>query len=157
MDPLLNLLRLTNSLGILHGTLGEDELCQQLKITATATNSLHPRNKIWLKMKKPQSKIIPKAVKVEVPSLEPEQKKKLFVLLREERSRLAQERNLKAYLIFHDKTLIEMSERLLDSKHAMLEVSDVTPEKYETYGVQFIAVIRKFKEDLDVGNKRDQA
>jgi hypothetical protein len=98
---------------------------------------------------KPQSKIIPKAVIVETLTLKPEQRKKLFVLLREERSRLAQERNLKAYMIFHDKTLNEMSERLPDSKHAMFEIGGVTQEKYETYGAQFIAVIRKFKEDLD--------
>jgi superfamily II DNA helicase RecQ len=101
----------------------------------------------WRKTDAPQvaTKLIPKK-KIE---LDPEQKKKLFVLLREERSRLAEERNRKAYLIFHDKTLIEMSERLPDSKHAMLEIGDVTPEKYETYGAQFIFVIRKFKEDLD--------
>lgn len=40
----------------------------------------------------------------------------------------------------------------------MLEISDVTPEKYETYGAQFIAVIRKFKEELEFEKRtRDRA
>ena len=107
---------------------------------------------------KPQSKIIPRAVAIDSFNVTPELKKKLFVLLREERSRLAQERNLKAYLIFHDKTLLEMSEKLPDSKHAMLEIKDVSLEKYESYGAQFIAVIRKFKEDLEIEKRmRDRA
>ena len=104
-----------------------------------------------------QSKIIPRAVANESLSLNLEQKKKLFVALRDERKKMAEERNIKAYQIFHDKTLLEMSDSMPDSRHAMLELEDVTPEKYEFYGAQFIAVIRKFKGDLDVENKRDQA
>jgi superfamily II DNA helicase RecQ len=50
----------------------------------------------------------------------PELKKKIFVRFRDERKKMAEERSIKAYQIFHDKTLLEMSVRLPDSKHAML-------------------------------------
>lgn len=85
---------------------------------------------------------------------DPELQKKLFVELRNERKRLSEERKIPAYLVFHDKTLIEMSETMPDSKHAMLEISDLGKEKYEEYGGQFIAVIRKFKNDFDIDRRK---
>ena len=91
--------------------------------------------------------------------LHPDLQKKLFVELRNERKRLADQRNVPAYEVFHDKTLIEMSETMPDSKHAMFEIRNMDKEKYETYGAQFIAVIRKFKTDLDINrmHKKDPA
>lgn len=81
---------------------------------------------------------------------DPMLQRRLFVELRRERERIAQERNIPVYVIFHNSTLTEMSERMPDSKHAMLEISGVGKEKYETYGAYFIAVIRNFKAEFAI-------
>lgn len=91
-------------------------------------------------------------------SLTEDQKRMLFIDLRNERKRLSEVFKIPAYQVFVDKTLLEMAEHLPISKHAMLEIKDVSLEKYESYGAQFIAVIRKFKEDLEIEKRmRDRA
>ncbi len=45
------------------------------------------------------------------------------------------------YIIFSDKTLIDMAVKMPDSKEAMLNVSGVGEHKYAKYGKRFLAVI----------------
>lgn len=75
----------------------------------------------------------------------PEQKKRLFVALRDERTRIAKERGVPAYVVFDDKTLTEMAEAEPVSETHMLRISGVNQEKFRLYGPRFIDVVRKFK------------
>lgn len=69
--------------------------------------------------------------------------------LKKERLRLAKENGVPAYLIFHDSTLIEMSEAMPISEDSMLQVRGVGPEKLEKYGRHFIRLIKALKSNAE--------
>lgn len=71
--------------------------------------------------------------------------KKLFHDLRRERKKIADEKQVPVYLIFHNNTLSEMAETLTDTEEAMSRVIGMTPIKLKMYGAPFIAAIKKFK------------
>lgn len=75
----------------------------------------------------------------------------LFEKLRELRTEIASEENLPPYIIFSDKTLVDMCVRVPDSRETMLLVSGVGDNKYMRYGERFLQAIRDF-----TGGKREQ-
>ncbi len=66
----------------------------------------------------------------------------LFDELRAKRLELARAQDLPPYVIFHDKTLIEMAERRPVSLEGLSQISGVGQSKLEKYGELFLAVIR---------------
>lgn len=67
-----------------------------------------------------------------------------FETLRELRRTIAGEQGIPAYLVFSDKTLVDMCVRLPMSREEMLEVSGVGAYKYEKYGERFLACIMEY-------------
>jgi len=65
----------------------------------------------------------------------------LFESLKALRARIASEQNVPPYVIFHDKTLVEMVQARPDSATAMSQVSGVGDKKLEHYGEMFLALI----------------
>ncbi len=61
-----------------------------------------------------------------------------FEKLRALRSEIAKENGIPPYVVFSDKTLKEMAEKLPHDKEAMLEVSGVGEVKFERYGEAFL-------------------
>lgn len=84
-----------------------------------------------------------------------------FEILRNLRTELAREENLPPYLIFSDRTLIDMCVRLPMDKEGMLSVTGVGEHKYEKYGERFLACIREHtggnKEKLYFGEQAEAA
>lgn len=78
-----------------------------------------------------------KALKSES-SLNKEMQSPEFEILRALRSQLAREEKVPAYVIFSDKTLLEMSQKLPKIKEDMLAISGIGMVKYEKYGEQFL-------------------
>ena len=72
----------------------------------------------------------------------------LFELLRKLRTEIASEEGVPPYIIFSDKTLIDMCIKLPENEEQFLDVSGVGAHKLEKYGDRFLRVIRKFKEGL---------
>ena len=68
---------------------------------------------------------------------------RLFEALREKRRAIAQEKNVPAYVIFHDRTLAEMARLRPSSLAAMRSISGVGETKLERYGNLFLEVIRE--------------
>jgi ATP-dependent DNA helicase RecQ len=62
----------------------------------------------------------------------------LFTRLRDLRKRLADARDLPAYVVFHDRTLREMAQRRPRTLDELLEVPGVGPAKLERYGAAFL-------------------
>lgn len=85
-----------------------------------------------------------------------ETSRKLFLELRRERRRLSQERRIPAYLIFDDKTLTEISEKMPESLEALQFTKGVGPKKSQIYGKFFLPVISEFKSKHKDSN-RDSA
>ncbi len=71
----------------------------------------------------------------------------LFDDLRKLRLTIAREEGMPPYIIFNDKTLIDMSVKVPRDRAAMLSVSGVGEAKYDKYGNRFIDVITKFLDD----------
>jgi micrococcal nuclease len=83
-----------------------------------------------------------------------ELQKKLFNELRKARTRISMTRGVPAYVVFEDKTLIEMAEVMPDSELIMLQIWGVGPDKFRMYGAYFIAVVKNFKRDNVIGQNR---
>jgi ATP-dependent DNA helicase RecQ len=67
--------------------------------------------------------------------------RELFEALRARRLELAQERGVPPYVIFHDRTLVEMAMERPGSLEAMAQIGGVGQKKLETYGPEFLTVI----------------
>jgi ATP-dependent DNA helicase RecQ len=73
----------------------------------------------------------------------------LFDQLRELRLSIAKEENMPPYIIFSDKSLVDMCVKLPRNKQEMLQVSGVGENKYERYGERFITCIMNCTDGLN--------
>ncbi len=71
----------------------------------------------------------------------------LFEALRQLRLTIAREEGMPPYIVFNDKTLIDMSVKAPRDKAAMLNVSGVGEAKYEKYGERFIEAVTAFMDE----------
>lgn len=69
---------------------------------------------------------------------------KLFDKLKELRLEIARAEKIPPYIVFNDKTLIDMCAKMPTTKSEMLDVSGVGENKYGKYGERFIAVIKEY-------------
>jgi ATP-dependent DNA helicase RecQ len=69
--------------------------------------------------------------------------RELWEALRECRRKIASERNLPPYVIFHDATLKQMLDERPADREALLRISGVGQAKLERYGEQFLEVLRR--------------
>ena len=69
---------------------------------------------------------------------------KLFDKLKELRLEIARAEKIPPYIVFNDKTLIDMCAKMPTTKSDMLNVSGVGENKYGKYGERFIAVIKEY-------------
>ena len=67
----------------------------------------------------------------------------LFEKLKKLRYELAKKENIKPYMVFSDKTLKEIVEKLPKTKEDMLKISGVGEVKYNKYGEVFLKEIKK--------------
>lgn len=70
----------------------------------------------------------------------------LFEVLRKLRLEIAREESLPPYIIFNDKTLIDMCIKLPKTAEDLLKVSGVGERKQEKYGDRFLSAIASFVE-----------
>ena len=68
----------------------------------------------------------------------------LFEELRKLRLEIAREESLPPYIIFNDKTLIDMCVKLPADEHDLLQVSGVGESKLKKYGKRFLSAIKAF-------------
>ena len=73
---------------------------------------------------------------------------KLFDKLKELRLEIARAEKIPPYIVFNDKTLIDMCAKMPTTKSDMLNVSGVGENKYGKYGEKFIAVIKEYAKQL---------
>ena len=82
----------------------------------------------------------------------------LFDLLKKVRLEIARKEALPPYIVFSDKTLIDMCVKLPNDKLSMLKVSGVGEVKYEKYGEIFLNEINKFVQEyknMNINNYDD--
>lgn len=87
---------------------------------------------------------LPKEVEIKTVRREPVNSK-LYDQLKALRMKFAKQNHIPPYLVFSDKTLQEMCQRLPKSKQELLDISGVGMVKYNQYGEAFIESIKKFQ------------
>ena len=71
----------------------------------------------------------------------------LFNMLRHWRNTLAEESNVPAYVVMHQKTLVEISATMPDSIAALSKVKGIGKLKANKYGPDIIDIVRRYKKD----------
>lgn len=84
----------------------------------------------------------------EVKTLVNEEDEPLLSALKAKRRELAEGQGVPAYIIFNDRTLIEMAESRPQTLDEMARVSGVGAKKLETYGATFLSVITGSVEEM---------
>jgi ATP-dependent DNA helicase RecQ len=82
-----------------------------------------------------------KPAKRKKPALEDEEDQELFEKLKEARQLMAKKRRVPAYVIFHDKTLIELADKRPQSFEEMLEINGIGESKLKKFGQTLLDVI----------------
>ncbi|OZA02823.1 MAG: ATP-dependent DNA helicase RecQ, partial [Rhodobacterales bacterium 17-64-5] len=78
----------------------------------------------------------------------------LLSLLKARRRALAEAQNVPAYVVFPDRTLIEMAERKPQTLDAMAGITGIGAKKLESYGAAFLEVIAGASETLHPARMR---
>ncbi|EAQ03277.1 ATP-dependent DNA helicase RecQ [Pseudooceanicola batsensis HTCC2597] len=89
-----------------------------------------------------------KARRPAVRTLVNEEDEPLLSALKARRRDLAEKQGVPAYVVFNDRTLIEMAEQRPADLDAMARISGVGAKKLETYGATFLAVINGATEEM---------
>lgn len=71
----------------------------------------------------------------------------LFLKLRELRYNISQEKGLAPFMVFHDSTLREMASYFPQDKETLLTIKGIGLKKYESYGEDFINLIKDYSEE----------
>ena len=87
---------------------------------------------------------LPKEAEIKTVRREPVNSK-LYDQLKALRIKFAKKNHIPPYLVFSDKSLQEMCQRLPSTKEELLDISGVGMVKYNQYGESFIKVIASFK------------
>ena len=66
-----------------------------------------------------------------------------YIQLKELRKTLASKAGIPPYIIFHDRTLIEMATKKPQTKESFLELNGVGNQKLQTYGDAFLEILKK--------------
>ena len=122
-----------------------------LKITPAGFIFLKEKRTINLREYTGKTKVEKQAPrKREDVAIDNEQDQALFNALKAERLKLAKEQNLPPYVIFHDKTLIEMAIQKPENEDALGRIGGVGEKKIRRYGEAFLRVVREALTSLNV-------
>jgi len=134
------------------GLLESDERFGGLKLTSQAMETLRTRQPIYgiLQEAEPAK---PAAKKVG----EIEHDQKLFEQLRRRRKTLADEAHIPPYVIFSDRTLLEMAAYYPLRETSLLQINGVGQAKLARYGQVFLEVIRAYCEEHGLEEKPKDA
>lgn len=114
-----------------------------LALTEKARPILFEGERITMKKAVPKEKKVKKAGKGrEKEVLSSTVDRKLFAMLKALRRKIADEKNLPAYIVFSDATLLDMCQKHPTTMHEMLNVSGVGRVKLEMYGEAFLWILK---------------
>jgi ATP-dependent DNA helicase RecQ len=121
------------------GYLNQEGEFNVLSLTPKALETLRNRTKIMGQLQEVQERASKKANKAEL-----EYNHALFALLRAKRKELADEAGVPPYVIFSDRTLVEMAAYYPQTDARLLDISGVGQVKARQYGDAFLALIQDY-------------
>ena len=146
-EPVYRLRQILNELQVREYLYVTADTYSIVRLLPKAAELLDEDGTMLMKMAK-EEKRIPKAAKEKTKTKTSVAAKELsneeaavFEKLRALRMELAKEHKVPPYIIFSDKTLIQMAVERPSNKEEMLAVSGVGESKFEKYGEQFLACL----------------
>ncbi|MGN6307547.1 MAG: HRDC domain-containing protein, partial [Mesorhizobium sp.] len=112
-----------------------------LSISEAGRRFLRERETLMLRVPAPSRARQAKVSRQQASAALPDADRALFQALREKRMEIARAQNVPPYVIFHDKTLIEIAAARPTSRREMAAVPGVGEAKLERYGPAFLSVI----------------
>ncbi|HEY4547081.1 MAG TPA: DNA helicase RecQ [Pedomonas sp.] len=113
-----------------------------LSISQTGRQFLREKQTLMLRVPPKPKSSRDKAQRRQAATLSlPERDQTLFQALREKRMQIARTQNVPPYVIFHDRTLLELAAARPISRAQMADVPGIGETKLERYGHAFLAVI----------------
>lgn len=123
------------------GFIVQDSKVGSLKLTSESRNVLRGEQTVAIRLAEKQES---PAKSYSNKQTDLDYNSELFEQLRERRKALADHENVPPYVIFSDKTLVEMSAYYPQSKDSLLQMSGIGSVKLEQYGDAFLQVIKEF-------------
>ena len=102
------------------------------------------KEKLDLRKYSGSSKVKKVKARVEVEKLETDQEKELFDLIKAERMRIAKSERVPPFMIFHDKTLVDMVKKKIVRLADVSSISGVGSVKADKYAFPFIKIISDY-------------
>jgi ATP-dependent DNA helicase RecQ len=121
------------------GYLNQDGEFRVLSLTSKATSALKDRARIMGQLQEVQERASKKANRDEL-----DYNHALFALLRAKRKELADAAGVPPYVIFSDRTLVEMAAYFPQSPESLLAISGVGQVKARQYGEVFLELIQSY-------------
>jgi len=121
------------------GYLKQDGEFRLLSVTPRGLEVLRDRTPIMGQLQEVEERASKKANKNEL-----EYNHALFAILRAKRKELADEAGLPPYVVFSDKTLVEMAAYYPQSLESMLTISGIGQVKLQQYGEMFVELVRSY-------------
>jgi ATP-dependent DNA helicase RecQ len=130
------------------GYLNQNGEFHTLSLTDKARQALKTRAKIFGQLQEVEERASKQANKKEL-----EYNHALFSLLRSRRKELADAQGVPPYVIFSDRTLVEMAAYYPQSAVSLLEISGVGQVKLEQFGEAFLAVLKPYCKKHKIAEK----
>ncbi|MHB1686391.1 MAG: DNA helicase RecQ [Ignavibacteriaceae bacterium] len=122
-----------------------------LKLTKKSYDVLLKKEKVVGFIKEP--KAVTKKLKMLVTGDDQSYDNELFELLRKKRKELAEENSIPPYVIFSDKTLMQMATNYPQSENELLNIGGIGINKLENYGSTFLIIIKSYCARKNISSK----
>lgn len=135
------------------GLLNQEPAYRVLSVTAKGLEMLKSREQVLGQINEAKRSERSGARIKSTSAEEAEYDKSLFTLLRNKRKDLADAGNVPPYVIFSDKTLVQMATYFPQDKDSLLNMSGMGKVKYERYGVDFLTIIKEYCRENKIEEK----
>jgi len=119
-----------------------------LKLTPSAISVLFKKEKVYgrveAKVRSSTKRLI----------LKEDYDEELFEILRQKRRQIAEARNVPPYVIFSDRTLIEMAKELPQNEFQLSKISGIGEKKIKSYGSIFLILIKSYCAQKNIPAKK---
>ena len=134
------------------GYLDQDSEYRVLRLTPKAYDALKNRLPIMGQLEEAEERISRKARDAQM-----DYDQTLFTLLRARRKELADEVGVPPYVIFSDRTLVEMAAYYPQSPERLLDISGVGQVKARQHGETFLTIIREYCREHAISERQKEA
>ncbi len=135
------------------GYLNQDGEYHTLSLTGMAREALRKRSPIMGQVSQATARTEERTRAEKVARTEPECNNALYAQLRQKRKELADQAGVPPYVIFSDRTLIEMASYFPQSLEKLHDISGVGQVKLNQYGELFLGVIKPYCEKHGLAEK----